>query len=314
MEGRRKAIGRSSPVLALFEKHSGDACPGILPLTVQSAGPLVNPRSFPVEPRLGGVLLLPCCFCCPAALLLLLLVTLLVLLPTNHPSQNAFNRRLPSPLPNLDLPSSLSSSFLLLDHNHLDLDPAHSRGPVRCCLVPITRPIREDDSAITHPAVRHAPHCTASTRPRCLCFDPAQNYDSSPAHVFPSHPTQLSSKSAQNPQISLERSILVPPYRTIVTVGRKGTEATTPLLSASDLHAALPCNRETYPLPICANQYPIPFTPCDPSLLAANGTTTLRSAACDRFLPRLNCAAPDLEPSVRHEAVDTRERSILLRP
>jgi len=31
LEGRRKAIGRSSPVLAFFEKHSGDACPTLYP-------------------------------------------------------------------------------------------------------------------------------------------------------------------------------------------------------------------------------------------------------------------------------------------
>lgn len=122
-------------------------------------------------------------------------------MPTNHPIANAFNRRLSSPLLNLDLPSSLSSSFLLLEtqpprprprpgtlerHRPLLSTPYHSaysRERVR-----------------HHPsAVRHAPHCTASTRPRCLCFDPAQNYDSSPAHVPPSHTTQLSCRQRANP-------------------------------------------------------------------------------------------------------------------
>ena len=131
------------------------------------------------------LLLLPCC---PVA-------ALTRYFTSSFAYQPSIAKRLhsSSPLPHLDLPSSLSSSSLLLEHNHhLDLDPPHSRGPVRCCLVPITRPVLEDDSAITHPAVRHAPHCTASTRPRCLCFDPVQNYDLRPAHVPPSHTTQLS--------------------------------------------------------------------------------------------------------------------------
>jgi hypothetical protein len=114
-----KVLRNPQPVLALFEKHSGDACPGLLPLSVQSAGALVIPRCFPVDLDWllycdydsAALLLLPCCFCCPVAALTRYSTSCL---PTVYHRRLQFVR-LPSPLPNLDLPSSLSSSLLLLE-------------------------------------------------------------------------------------------------------------------------------------------------------------------------------------------------------
>jgi hypothetical protein len=148
---------------------------------------------------------LPCCFCCPAALPLLLLelVTLLISSFAYQPS----HRKTPSIVVSRlhsqtsTSPSSLSSSFLPLETQQPRprLNTLERHRPLLSTPFPTTRPILEDESAITHPAVRHAPHCTASTRPRCLCFGPAQNYDSSPAHVPPSHTTQLSCHQRANP-------------------------------------------------------------------------------------------------------------------
>jgi hypothetical protein len=186
----------------------GEGCPALLPLAVQS-----QPRSgtlgcFPVgldwllpgcscAGLAGRSLCCPCCPCCPAlpfsasppcgswpGLPLALLLTTIA---------NAFNR--PSPLhstspPNFSSPphSSSTSSCSNIAITKTHLTPRHAR-----CRTLATTVLAEISAyyPIQQPGLLRID----STRPACACacaLSSRKNCDSSPAHVPPSHSTQLS--------------------------------------------------------------------------------------------------------------------------